>query len=178
MRVELKYDELDTHAAVFAWDSKFDDETAAVRFVLPPGWNGTNAGTIISASISDAGIGTLPDDWEGDDEDENDSNEEEDEEALDWTIELIDRNGQKASLPLSHDEALYPLVQAVPRRAAFLDSSEPEEVLFRRFTFSVADFAAANLSFDPASLTSISFVFDRPEKGAIIIDDLSITNSQ
>ena len=95
-----------------------------MRFVLPSGWSGTNAGTIVSASISNAGIGTLPDDWEEDegDEDESDSNVEEDEETLDWTIELIDRNGQKASLPLSHDEALYPLVQAVPERAAFLDS--------------------------------------------------------
>jgi len=178
-RVELKYDELDTHAAVFAWDSKFDDETAAVRFVLPSGWSGVNAGTIISASISDAGIGTLPDDWEDDegDEDESDSNDEEDKEALDWTIELVDRKGQKASLPISHDEALYPLVQAVPRRAAFLDSSEPEEVLFRRFAFSIGDFVSANSSFDPTVLASISFVFDRAEKGAIIIDDLSITNS-
>ena len=80
-------------------------------------------------------------------------------------------------MPLSHDEALYPLVQAVPRRASFLDSNETEEVLFRRFTLPVADFVVANPSFDPASTVSISFIFDRAEKGAIIVDDLSLADN-
>lgn len=179
-RVELKYDVLDTHAAVFAWDRKFDDETAAVRFALPSVWSGMNAGTMISASISNAGIGTLPDDWEDDADvdDDSDAEDGEEDESLDWTIELVDQNGQSAALPLSHDELLYPLVQAVPRRATFLDSNESEEVLFRRFRFPIGDFMAVNASFDPTAVASISFVFDRAEKGAIIVDDLSITNSR
>ncbi len=179
-RVTLKYDKLDTHAGVYAWDSEFDDETAIVRFVLPPDWSGIGSGTIISASISDAGVDTLPDDWEQSeavDEDEE-SGDKEDEEPLDWTIELVDRQGESASLPLSHDEALYPLVQAVPRRASFLDANDPEEVLFRRFALPIDDFVAANPAFDPASLASVSFIFDRAEKGAIIVDDLSFMNKQ
>jgi len=181
-RVTLKYDELDTHAGVYAWDPEFDDETAVIRFVLPPDWSGIGSGTIISASISDAGVDTLPDDWDEDDAADDaadvDSEDEEDQEPLDWTIELVDRKGQSASLPLSHDEVLYPLVQAVPRRASFLDANDPEEILFRRFSLPVDDFVAANPSFDPASLASINFIFDRAEKGAIIIDDLSLTNKQ
>ena len=181
-RVTLKYDELDTHAGVYAWDPEFDDETAVIRFVLPPGWSGIGSGTIISASISDAGVDTLPDDWDEDDAADDaadaDSEDEEDQEPLDWTIELVDRKGQSASLPLSHDEVLYPLVQAVPRRALFLDANDPEEILFRRFALPVDDFVAANPSFDPASLASINFIFDRVEKGAIIVDDLSLTNMQ
>ncbi|MCH8072100.1 MAG: hypothetical protein IIA09_09145 [Proteobacteria bacterium] len=179
-RVTLKYDDLDTHAGVYAWDQEFDDATAIVRFILPVDWSGADAGSVISASISAAGVGTLPDDWEEDEgadgDADADSGDEEDAEPLDWTIELVDRNGQRASLPLSHDEALYPLVQAVPRRAAFLDSSDPEEILFRRFALPIDDFVAANPSFDPTSLAIISFIFDRAEKGAIIIDDLSLTN--
>jgi hypothetical protein len=81
-------------------------------------------------------------------------------------------------LPLSHDEALYPLVQAVPRRASFLDANDPEEVLFRRFALPIDDFVAANPAFDPASLASVNFIFDRAEKGAIIVDDLSFMNKQ
>jgi hypothetical protein len=177
-RVSLKYGELDTHAGVYAWDAEFDDETAVVRFVLPSDWNGADAGTVISASISDAGIDTLPDDWEEDEVEDadDDSEKEEDEEPLDWTIKLVDRAGQSASLPLSHDEALYPLVQAVPRRASFLDANDPEEVLFRRFALPIDDFVATNPAFDPVSLASIAFIFDRAEKGAIIVDDLSIAN--
>jgi pimeloyl-ACP methyl ester carboxylesterase len=179
-RITLKYDELDTHAGVYAWDPEFDDETGVVRFILPSDWTGTGSGTVLSASISDAGIDTLPDDWEEDeavdDDADDDSEDEEDEEPLDWTIELVDRSGQSASLPLSHDEVLYPLVQAVPRRASFLDSSDPEEILFRRFALPIDDFVVVNPSFDPASLASISFIFDRAEKGAIIVDDLSLMN--
>ena len=63
-RVTLKYDELDTHAGVYAWDSQYDEETAVVRFHLPIDWNGIHSGAVIVASISDAGIDTLPDDWE------------------------------------------------------------------------------------------------------------------
>jgi len=184
-RVTLKYDELDKHAGVYAWDPDFDDETAIVRFVLPRDWSGAGSGAVLSASISDAGVDTLPDDWEEDeaaddeqDADSEDKEDEEDQEPLDWTIELVDRKGQSASLPLSHDEVLYPLVQAVPRRASFLDANDPEEVLFRRFALPIDDFVAVNPSFDPASLASITFIFDRAEKGAIIIDDLSFMNKQ
>ena len=176
--ITLKYRALETHAAVFAWDSEFDDETAVVRFVLPSAWSDTDSGTVLSASISDAGVGTLPDDWEEDEpaDDDTDSESEDEDEPLDWTIELVDRAGQSASLPLSHDEVLYPLVQAVPRRASFLDGNEPEEILFRRFALPINDFVAANPAFDPAALASISFIFNRAEKGAIMIDDLSLTN--
>jgi len=176
-RVTLKYDRLDTHAGVFAWDRRFDAATASVGFHLPDDWNGIDAGTVIVASISDAGIGTLPDDWENDDTDAAAADDDAEDEPLDWTIQLVDRKGQSASLPLSHDEALYPLVQAVPRRASFLESSDPEEVLFRRLAIPVADFVAVNPALDPEDIGVIRFVFDRAGKGAIIIDDLSITNA-
>ena len=107
-RVTLKYDELDTHAGVYAWDPEFDDETAVIRFVLPPDWSGTGPGAILSASMSDAGVDTLPDDWDEDDAANEaadaDSEDEENQEPLDWTIELVDRTGQSASLPLSHEK--------------------------------------------------------------------------
>jgi hypothetical protein len=35
-RTELKWDALDTHAAVFAWDSRVHGKTARIDFKLPP----------------------------------------------------------------------------------------------------------------------------------------------
>ncbi len=181
-RVTLKYDDLDTNAGVFAWNRKFDEQTGVVRFVLPPDWNGLHQETVLSASISDAGIDSLPEDWEAkegvSDDGDSDSQKKEQAKPLDWTIELVDQDGQTVSLPLSHDEPLYPLVQAVPRRASFLDPEEPEEILFRRFTFPIDDFVALDPSFDPASVVMINFIFDRSDKGAIIVDDLSFTRIQ
>lgn len=175
---ELKYDELDTHSAVFAWDEDFSDEVAHVDFVLPGRQLATDRNTTIVMSISAKGIGTLPDDWEEDEEAEE-LNDDEDEKdlPLDWTIVVTDTTGVSASLPLSHDSPLYPQINAVPGRAGFLDSTEPTEVLFRRFEFPLDDFAVANPGIDLASLGKISFVFDRSPRGAVIIDDLSITKN-
>ena len=179
----LKWDELDTHSLVVAWDEEFTAEVARVNFMLPDDSSATNSRTVISASISTADIGTMPDDWEEDDdsaEDTEPADEEEDDDAsaLDWSIELRDRNGVSASLPLSHDEELYPQVQARPRRASFLESEETNEVLFRRFEFRLADFIELEPTFDPEQLAVIGFVFDRSKKGAIIVDDLSISTGE
>jgi dienelactone hydrolase len=170
---ELKYDELDSHSLVVAWDKEFSDETAWLAFTLDSPFSGD---TLI-ASISVIDIGTMPDDWEPDEEKDAPANEnDEKEEPLDWTIELVDTYGNRAALPLSHDSGLYPLVNAIPRRAGFLDSTEPTEILFRRFELSLADFAATNPDFAPSALVELRFVFDRSEKGAIIIDDISVSN--
>ena len=176
MRNSLKWDELDTHSVVLAWDEEFTKEVARFDFVFPEDWTGANGRTIISASISAADIGTLPEDWEKDGDVTEDEEKQSDAAPLDWSIELTDRDGISVTLPLSHDDALYPQVQAIPRRASFLDGTDTAEVLFRRFEIPVADFAAQNVAFDSAALARISFVFDRSKKGAIIIDDLSITN--
>jgi hypothetical protein len=93
---------------------------------------------------------------------------------LDWSIVLRDADGAEARLPLRHDQALYPLVHARPRRASFLDDNDPTEVLFRSYALALDDIVAANPSFDADCIAMISFVFDGSDKGAIIMDDISI----
>jgi hypothetical protein len=161
---ELKYDELDTHSLVLAWDREFSAEPARIDFVLQAAMPARR----LIASVSAIDIGTLPEDWDaGDDEAENDDDAtDEEQELLDWTVEVGHADGRSESFPLSRDSALYPLVNARPRRAAFLESAEATEILFRRFEFPVAG---------AAGVTRISFVFDRSPRGAIIVDDLSIS---
>jgi hypothetical protein len=166
-RVKLKSDTLDTHAAVFAWDSRAQKQTARVDFKLPPGFQVPGSASTLVISLSQADVATLPDDWEDEGDDGEDA-------LLDWSIALRDVEGAEAELPLSHDHALYPLVHAVPRRASFLDDNDPTEVLFSSYAFPLDAFLAANPSFDPTRIAMISFVFDGSDKGAIIMDDLSI----
>lgn len=177
-RNSLKQDDLDTHSVVLAWDKEFNEQVARVDFLFPEDWFGANDRSIVSTSISAADIGTLPKDWEKDEDKANDEKKESDPAPLDWSVELSDRNGISVSLPLSHDAALYPQVQAIPHRASFLNGADTVEVLFRRFELPVADFVAANPALDPAALDRVSFIFDRSTKGAIIVDDLSITNAE
>jgi hypothetical protein len=135
------------------------------------------AGDRLIASISAIDIGTLPEDFENDEGGAEDTNEEEKadkDKPLDWTIEVAYADGQTNSFPLSSDSGLYPLINAVPRRAGFLDSSDPTEILFRRFEFPINPAQGAEPGTEPIGLTRISFVFDRSPKGAIIVDDISI----
>jgi hypothetical protein len=176
---KLKHDELDTHSMVVAWDQEFSEETARINFELAEPISGES----LVASISSVDIGTLPDDWENDDEeasaaDESEEGEEEAEEPLDWTIEFTDSGGNKATLPLSSDSGLYPLINAIPRRAGFLDSGDPTEVLFRRFEFPLESFEATGPEFNPTGIRQLSFIFDRSDQGAIIVDDISLTHAR
>jgi len=175
----LKADELDTHSAVVAWDKEFSAETARVNFMLPA----PLGGELLVASISAIDVDTLPDDPEENEDEENapnaaDDAELEDDQPLDWTVEITDADGHRASLPLSHDSVLYPLINATPRRAAFLDAEEPTEILFRRFELPLAAFAGTNSDLDPESIVQISFVFDRSERGVIIVDDIGFTRGR
>jgi len=176
---ELKFDKLDTHGLVVAWDEEFSEETARVDFMPAAPMRGDT----LVASLSAYDTSTLPDDWEAEDETEEEqaTQDEEDDEApqpLDWTIMLTDQDGQRSSLLLSADSALYPLIKAVPRRASFLDSTEPTEVLYRRFEWPLSLFEFANPEFDSSRIDSISFVFDQSPRGAIIVDDILLATSQ
>jgi dienelactone hydrolase len=174
---ELKFDELDTHSVVVAWDKDVFSETASINFSLGK----PVAGDVLVASLSSAGISSTPPDWEKSNEEvvvdsEQNSNGTGDSESklLDWTIELVDSKGNRASALLSHDSKLYPLIKGIPYRAKFLDSTKPEEVLFRRFEIPISAFKAVNAEFDSEAITEIKFVFDQSEKGAIILDSISI----
>jgi len=167
-RIKLKWDTLDTHAAVLAWDSRAQKQTARVDFNLPPGFRVPGGARMLVVSLSQAGVGTLPDDWEGEGDDDREDA------VLDWSIVLRDSHGAEAELRLSHDHALYPLVHAVPRRASFLDDNDPTEVLFSSYAFPLDAFLAANPSFDSTRIATISFVFDGSDEGAIIMDELAI----
>jgi predicted dienelactone hydrolase len=172
-RIKLKFDALETHAAVFAWDSRVHDGPARVDFELPPASPLAAAGGRLILSLSEAGVDSLPDDWKDDSASDDDNTGEVAASPLDWTLVLRDAAGAEARLPLSHDRALYPQVQAVPRRASFLDETEPTEALFGRHEFAIDDFAAANSAFDASRLAAISFVFDQSQRGAILLDDIS-----
>lgn len=174
---ELKFDELDTHSLVVAWNKDFSNETARVDFNLgkPVG------GQVLVASLSAAGISSTPPGWENESNknaEQGESNASKDAEAadklIDWTIELVDANGNRASSLLSADSKLFPLIKGVPYRAKFLDTTESEEVLFRRFEIPISEFLSSSDEFNPDSISQISFVFDQVSRGAIIIDSIAV----
>lgn len=182
--VKLKWRDLDTHAAFLSWDSDYSEDTARLDFVLPEAWSDASGTPQLSFSLAEGSAGTKPKGWEQPDEKtdntestdnaDDDVVDEDEPKALDWSIVLVDQNGGQASLPLSHDQVLYPQVQAKPRRSDLLEDNETSEVLFRHYSFPLSDFGPGEQNFDVSQLVKISFVFDRAIAGSIIIDDIAL----
>ena len=111
--ISLKWNALDTHVAVVAWDEKAETETASWSVRLPEASVATGPGSRLVLSLSAADEGTLPDDWDEESEreaekteNEDDTDENDEPQPLDWTVVLTDDRGERARLPLSHDRLL------------------------------------------------------------------------
>jgi hypothetical protein len=172
--VDLKMSHLDTHVAVLAWDDRVHRSGAVYRLAL----NGiaANAGTDLVFDASDAGIGSLPEHFDPPKNKPDDPDKRK--KPLDWTIVVTDAAGNAARLPLSHDQVLYPQVQADTRHIAVASSIPTTEIVMRRYRFALRDFAAANPRLDLTRLKTIAFVFDKSPRGAIALDDIGLAASR
>jgi hypothetical protein len=50
--------------------------------------------------------------------------------------------------------------------------ARPGEIIFQSYEFRLADFQAANPAFDPGQLVEIGFLFDRSERGVVVLDEI------
>ena len=97
---------------------------------------------------------------------------------IDVTVELVDRQGNVARLPLSRYGAPLPQPTNPVTKFGLLDqvmlqTGAPGPVL-RTFVIPLADFAAANSAFRPADLQQIRFRFDRTPNGSVVLDDVGL----
>lgn len=95
-------------------------------------------------------------------------------EPIDLTIELVDRAGTRARLPLAHVALLQPQIEAAVAKAAWLTNVPRSEVVFQVFEFPLADFVAVAPGFAPTELAQIRFVFDRSAQGVVVLDDVGV----
>ena len=65
-------------------------------------------------------------------------------EAIDFTVELTDRTGNAARLPLSYFAKMQRQVEADVAKASFMTDVPSSEVVYQTFDFPLADFVAAN----------------------------------
>ena len=54
--------------------------------------------------------------------------------------------------------------------------SSPSEPVSQSFEFPLAAFVEADPAFDPASLTTVRFIFDRTPAGVVVLDDVGFRN--
>ena len=95
-------------------------------------------------------------------------------EAIDFTIEVVDGLGNMARLPLSSVAYLQPRIMAHIFKAPWMSEMLASEMVFQDFEFALANFTRSNPAFDPAILAEIRLVFDRTPAGTIAVDEVSI----
>jgi dienelactone hydrolase len=105
--------------------------------------------------------------------------DEEQIEPLDLTIELCDNEGNCAALPLSSVGPVHPALPVRLAKWKWLEKKSIEtfsERIMQTYEMPIHSFIGNNSLFDPSKLQSIRFIFDRSDKGSIMLDDIGFSD--
>lgn len=103
--------------------------------------------------------------------------EEKKEEPVDFTIELMGRDGTVARIPLSRFQTLPPALKVTFTKSKAMDKRRyrsASEPVLQTYELPLSVFVETEPRFRPAELKAVRFVFDRTEKGVIILDRIGV----
>lgn len=112
---------------------------------------------------------------------EAEEEEEDKKEPLDFTVELVARDGSVARLPLSRFRPLPPVLKSRFTKVSVLEKKwyhNPSEPVLQTYELPLAAFVEVETKFKPANLETIRFRFDRSPKGVIILDQVGFARPQ
>jgi hypothetical protein len=96
---------------------------------------------------------------------------------MDLTVELVDAAGTAARLPLTR---FGPVRRPLEIRVARREIRDRQnfrttfELVPQSYVLPLADFAAAAPGFDPAALRTVRLLFDRTERGTVVLLDMGL----
>jgi hypothetical protein len=99
---------------------------------------------------------------------------------VDLTVELVDAEGDAARLPLSRFGAIRKPLEAKVYRRRGRDAqrfARTAELVLQTYVLPLADFAAASPAFDAERLRVVRLLFDRVEKGTVVVDDVGLARA-
>jgi hypothetical protein len=171
--VELKSGDQQTNAVFLGWDNLAIGQTASYRLELIDAHLKPAADSTLIFSMADGNmhpnpqkLGELISDETTDTGDEG--------QPSDLTIVVVDGAGIQAQLPLSSFSLLQPQIEFYTKKARFLErgDTKPGEITFQSYYFPLTEFQTDNPQFDPDNLVEVRFVFDRSERGVVVVDDI------
>jgi dienelactone hydrolase len=172
--VKLKWGDMDTRAVFLGWNAKESGGVASYTITLPPVKVDGKSSLIFS--LSDAHQEPSPYDPDKKDDKKKDKDDKKDKDKdkapIDLTIEVSDAAGETARLPLSAVSALQRQIETHVVKWDLFPGTAQFEVEFQSFAFPLAAFVAANPKLKPEALKAVRFVFNRTEKGVVILDDV------
>lgn len=114
---------------------------------------------------------------------EEDKDEEEEEEGskkaegIDLSIQLKDTQGRHISFPLSDFSPLNKLLKVKVMKDDFIFGDPQSESIFQSYVFPLESYLEKNPTFEIESLQSIRFVFNKTEKGLLILDNIGFRSA-
>lgn len=96
---------------------------------------------------------------------------------IDFTIELTDTTGQTISFPLSMFSPLQREIEVTIRKTQFITGETESEKVFQTFYFPLKSLTERNSAFDLSKVKRLRFIFDKSDRGVIVLDNLGIMAS-
>ena len=161
-------------------------ELAVFTISLPPGLAADMGATAQGATL-ELHVGGLddepkprerPDHGDGERSDEAGAAADTEKPPLDFTLEVVDADGDSARARVGAYGALRrPLTTRIMRRRDLEDDRFANlwELILQHFSIPLSDFVADNPSFDPGTLRSVRLVFDRTTAGTVVVDDVGLS---
>ncbi len=91
---------------------------------------------------------------------------------IDFTIELTDNSGEMVAFPLSDFAPLQRAIEVMILKTGFIKGDKESENIFQTFYFPTSQFQNLNPNFTISKIKTISFIFDKNERGVVVIDNL------
>jgi len=174
--VKIKWGELDTRAVFLGWTRKEAPGEPSYTLTLPAS-GAAATGAVLTFTLADSKQSPSAYDKK-DDKKKDDKKDQKDEkkepEPIDLTIEVTDSTGASARVPLSSYAFLQPQLESQILKAKYMNSTANSEVVYQTFEFPVAVFKGV----DPAKLHTIRWIFNRSEKGVVILDNVGLRPDQ
>jgi dienelactone hydrolase len=169
--VPLKSGNQATRAVFLGWNRKEwpgEPATYEIRF---PDTVTTRPTTELVFDLADAKVAPSPRDQDRKPSTERDSTDASGRlrQPIDLTLELVDRDGKTARVPLSAVRAVQPQLEARLMKISFLNPDPNSEIVFQSYAFPLSAFGGI----DPTRVRAIRFFFDRTAKGVLVLDDVA-----
>jgi dienelactone hydrolase len=173
----LKWGSLDTRAVWLGWDRDKAKATPSYALLLPDPGVSAGPDQALAFHLADAKQDPSPPLDEakpGKDAKAKKAKEDEPPKPIDLSVEVEDGDGRTARVALSRFRPLQRQVEAQVTKAAWLADQKPSELVFDAFELPLSAFPEATPGLDLTRLRGVRLVFDRTEKGVVVLDDLAV----
>jgi hypothetical protein len=156
---------MSNNAAYLAWRDPSDGPTPSYSIQLPNASLGLYDDSVLTFQLAD-GRATMTDylgeklEWGS-------------REPIDLSVEVVDREGRTASLPLSEVGYVQPEIETQLLKARWMRFLVPtSETFLSGFEIPLQAFSEVNPALRITELAALRFVFDRTPEGAVLLDNV------